>query len=434
MPPVTRRKILAGLAAAQAASVPSKATAAEVHRTIGVPLKITKVEPVIIRSPNDGKPEPSYVQMTPLGGETEDIGIWRRLERAETSRQHGVQQSCLVKITTDQGVYGWGEGHAVTAPRVVRTILTDLFAPILIGQDARNIEPLFEKLYSTERLRGHNSGFWMRAIAAIDIALWDLVGKAAGLPVYQMLGGKFRDRIHTYQGVGGNDPAQVRDNVQRLLEIGYPVQKMSLAKGGQAARDFNRVLAAAEVLEGKGQILVDSLGAYTLHEATLVGRKMDQVGNVGWWEDVLMPEDLDGYARLADAIDVPICAGEQYHTRFDFRDLFEKRAADIVNPDPCRIGITECKRIAILADLHDVLWSPHSSMGSAPYRAAALHLSVSTPNAVILEGGESYKGPFGNRLLREPLDYRPGSAAPSDRPGLGVEFDEKELAKVTVRG
>ncbi len=425
-----RRHLLGCLAAA---SLPGAQPPppADTKRTIGVPLKITKVEPVIIRSPNENKPESEIVRMTPLAAETEDIGIWRRLERAEPSRSS--YQTCLVKITTDQGVYGWGEGHAVTAPRIVRTIITDLFAPILIGQDARNVEAIFEKLYSTERLRGHNSGFWMCAIAAIDIALWDLVGKAAGLPVYQLLGGKFRDRIPTYQGVGGRDPSQMRENVARLLETGYTVQKMSLAKGSQNTRDFNLVLAAAEVLKGKGQILVDSLGAYTLHEATLVGRKMDQVGNVGWWEDVLMPEDIDGYARLADTLDVPICAGEQYHTRFDFRDLFERRAADIVNPDPCRTGITESKRIAILADVHDVLWSPHSSMGSAPYRAAALHLCVATPNAVILEGGESYKGPFGNQLLQEPLDYKPGSAAPSDRPGLGVDFDPKELAKVTVR-
>jgi L-alanine-DL-glutamate epimerase-like enolase superfamily enzyme len=415
---ISRRRLLQ--AAPAAAAMPAFSQVAEATRSIGVPLKITKIEPVIIRHPNDGTPENELVEMTPMGAMTEDIGLWNRLERAETVRQKGRQQTCLVKITTDQGVVGWGEGHAVMVPRVVKTIIADLFAPILIGQDARNIEPIWEKMYSTQRLRGYTSGFYLRAMAAIDIALYDIVGKAAGLPVYRLLGGKFRDRIPTYQGVGGRDASQMRENVSRLLEMGYTVQKMSLAKGGARTRDFSLAAAASETLKGKGQILIDSLGAYTLHEATIIGRKIDQLGNAGWWEDVLMPEDIDGYA------------GEQYANRFDFRDLFAVRAADIVNPDPCRIGITETKRIAILADVHDVLWSPHSSMGAVPYRAAALHLCVSTPNAVILEGGESYKGPLGNRLLKTPLDYRPGSAAVPEAPGLGFEFDEKELAKVTV--
>jgi L-alanine-DL-glutamate epimerase-like enolase superfamily enzyme len=209
---------------------------------------------------------------------------------------------------------------------------------------------------------------------------------------------------------------------------------MSLAKGGHHTRSVDLVVAASEVLKGKGQVLVDSLGAYKLHEATIIGRDLDQLGNVGWWEDVLKPEDVDGYARLADALDLPICAGEQLSNRFDFRDLFNARAADIINPDPSRIGITETKRIAVLADIHNLLWSPHSSMGSAPYRAAALHLCVSTPNAVILEGGESYKGPFGNRLLKTPLDYKPGFAKAPTSPGLGVEFDEKELTAAVAPG
>jgi L-alanine-DL-glutamate epimerase-like enolase superfamily enzyme len=424
---ITRRQMLRSAAVA-----PTVTSAAQVERAIGVPLKITRIEPIIIRYPNDGKREDELVEMTPMGAMTGDIGLWNRLERAETVRQKGYQQTCLVRISTDQGVAGWGEGHAVMTPRVVKTVISDLFTPILLGQDARNIELIWEKMHSTQRLRGYTSGFFTRAMAAIDIALYDIVGKAAGLPAYQLLGGKFRGRIPTYQGVGGRSVSDMKENVSRLLEMGYTVQKMSLAKGGAHTRNFDLVVAASETLKGKGQILIDSLGAYTLAEATVIGRKIDQLGNAGWWEDVLMPEDIDGYGRLAEVLDVPICAGEQYSNRFDFRDLFARRAADIVNPDPSRIGITETKRIAILADVHNVLWSPHSSMGAAPYRAAALHLCVSTPNAVILEGGESYKGPFGNRLLKTPLDYQSGSAAAPDRPGLGVEFDEKELAKVTV--
>ncbi len=401
---------------------------------VGVPLKITAVEPLILRSPPErNKGEDHFVSMTELGELTGGPGLWNRLERGETVRQGGYQQTVLVKITTDQGLVGWGESHAVMTPRAVKTILTDLFAPLLIGEDARRIEPIWEKMYSTQRLRGYGTGYFTRAMAGVDIALWDILGKASGLPVYQLLGGKFRDSIPTYQGVGGGPPEEVADNVQKLLEMGYTVQKMSLAKGrGEQIRDVNRVGAAAEVLRGKGEILVDSLGGYTLAEAIRVGRKLDAMGNVGWWEDVLMPEDFEGMAMLRDQLDMPFCAGEQYSNRFQFAELFDRRACDIVNPDTSRIGITETKRIAIMADVKNILFSPHSSMGCAPYRASAIHLCAAVPNAVILEGGESYKAPFGNGLLSTPLPYKSGSVGIPEGPGLGFEFDEKELVKLVV--
>lgn len=419
----------AGAALGAAGLAPLRAAAS----AIGVPLRIVDIEAMILRDPPDRKPEDQFVSMTPLGATTGGVGLWNRLERAETVRQGGYRQTLLVKITTDQGVVGWGESHAVMTPRVVKTLILDLFRPILLGQDARQIEALWEKMYSTQRLRGYGTGYFTRAMAGIDIALWDIVGRAAGLPVYQLLGGKFRDSIPTYQGVGGGTPEQVRANSQALLERGFPNQKMSLAKGrGEQVRDVSRVIAAAEVLAGKGQILVDSLAGYTLAEATRVGRTLDEIDNLGWWEDVLMPEDYGAYAILADRLDVPICMGEQYSNRFQFRDLFERRACDIVNPDTSRIGITETKRIAIMADAYNILFAPHSSMGSAPYRASAIHLCAATPNAVILEGGESYKGAFGNALLKVPLPYKPGRVDVPDGPGLGFEFDNEALARLVV--
>jgi len=210
------------------------------------------------------------------------------------------------------------------------------------------------------------------------------------------------------------------------------MMKMGLSKGRGDTSDVGRIAAVAELLKGKGEILVDSLGAYTLAEAVKTGREIDAIGNVGWWEDVLMPEDIDGLARLADALDVPICAGEQYSNRFQFRDIFHRRAADIINPDISRVGLTDYKRIAIMAEAHQVLHSPHSSMGSAPYRTSAIHVCAATSNSVILEGGESHLGAFGNQLLQEPLDYQGGFVRVPDRPGLGIEFNEAELKKLIV--
>ncbi len=424
--PQSRRHFLA-----LAGALPSAFAAPPAAARIGAPLKITDIETFVVRfPPGEGRPEDYFVQMTPMGATTGGVGLWDRLERSETVRQKGYQQTLLVRVSTDQGVQGWGEAHAVTAPRVAKTVISDLLRPILLGQDARNIEALWEKMYSTERLRGYGSGYFTRAIAGIDIALWDIVGKASGLPVWQLLGGKFRDRVPTYAALGGNSISQLKENASKLLSAGYTVMKMGLSKAGQQTSDINRVAAASEVIGGKGQVLVDSLGAYALHEATVRGRELDRLGNVGWWEDVLPPEDMDGYARLAEALDVPICAGEQYSNRYQFRDLFRLRAVDITNPDVARMGLTEARRVAVLADVHNVLLSPHCSMGTAPYRAASIHLSAASANAVILEGGESYLGPLGNRLLKQPLGYRPGSVDVPDSPGLGVEFDATELKKV----
>ncbi len=395
------------------------------------PLRITKVEPFIVSSRELEIPLNEAVAMSPIGKMTDQVGLRNRLNHSHPSRPpkgHGF--TTLVKITTDQGIYGWGEAHAPLAPAVHAKIITDLFAPIIIGEDARKIEPIWEKLYSSQRMRGYATGFYTESIAAIDIALWDILGKFVGVPVYQLLGGKYRDRIPTYKGAG------TAEDARRSLEEGFTTVKMGFNKS--ASQGFEVVAEVSEAIGDKGELMIDSLGAFKLHEAISVGRKFDELGNIGWFEDALMPEDILGYAKLADTLDTAVCVGETYSNRFQFRDLFLKQGADIINPDVCRAaGITECKRIADLADTFGVLWSPHVSSGMPPYVAASLHLAVATPNALIIEGGDIYKatdvkGSKGNVLLKEPIKYEPGYATVPETPGLGIDFDEKELAKVTL--
>lgn len=146
------------------------------------------------------------------------------------------------------------------APRVHQMIVSDLLTPVLLGQDAREIEPLWEKMYSTQRLRGYSDGFYTEAIAGVDIALWDILGKYTGLPVYRLLGGKYRSRIPTYTGIGGRTIADVKESAHAAIERGFGAVKMSLSKG-QGTNDLNRVLEVAEAIRGKGQLLVDSLAA-----------------------------------------------------------------------------------------------------------------------------------------------------------------------------
>jgi D-arabinonate dehydratase/D-galactarolactone cycloisomerase len=415
------------------AGFPAAARVARAHATRGsAPARIVKVEAFVLRHPKDEATPDKLVEMPPPGSLTGGIGLWNRLDHHSPSRFKGYTQAVLVKITTDQDLVGWGEAHAPGAPRVHQTVITDLFAPILLGQNALEVEMLWEKLNSSQRLRGYATGFFTESLAAVDLALWDILGKYSGLPVYRLLGGKYRDRIPTYTGIGGANIEALREQALKAVGQGFQAVKMGLGKG-PGTRDLDRVEAISAALQGKAQLLVDSLGAYKLHEAVLVGRHLGQMGNIGWWEDPLMPEDLAGYARLAEALDVPICAGEEISNRFQFRDLFARQAVDIINPDVCRAGgITECHRIADLADVHGVLWSPHVSSGTGLYLSASIHLAVATPNAVIMEGGTAHTGPFGNALLKEPLDFPPGYAVVPERPGLGIDFDERALAKVRV--
>jgi D-arabinonate dehydratase/D-galactarolactone cycloisomerase len=417
---------LAGMAAS-----PLLAQTVETARRGVGPLKITKIDALVIRTPGDNPAPESLATMTPLGAMTGGAGIWNRLDHASPSRAKGHTQAVLVRIDTNQGLTGWGECHAPEAPRVHKTIVTDLVAPVLTGQDALEVEPLWEKLYSTERLRGYSTGFYTEAIAGVDLALWDLLGQFAGLPVYRLLGGKYRDRIPSYEGIGGASIADLKSSASKAVDEGFNVVKIGFSKGA-GTNDIARVAAVSEVMR-KGQVLVDSLGAFKLYEAVKLGRELDRIGNVGWWEDPLMPDDLTSYPKLADALDTAICAGEELCNRFQFADFLAAKSADIINPDVCRAGgISEVKRIATLADAHGVMWAPHISTGTALYVAASMHLAAATPNLIISEGGRALAGPLGNELLEEPIDWKPGWIGVPDKPGLGVRFKPSALAKVTA--
>ena len=210
--------------------------------------------------------------------------------------------------------------------------------------------------------------------------------------------------------------------------------KMGYRKGSKGTTDIDRVTAVSEFMKPHGQVAVDSLGAFKLYEAVQVGRMFDRLGNVGWFEDALQQDDQPAYATLAETLETPVCSGEMLNNRFQFRDLLASRGADIINPDVCRAGgITECQRIAALADAFNVLWSPHVSTGTVLYFSASLHLALATPNCVIMEGGTKLGGPLGNALITTPLSIDDGKAVVPDRPGFGVEWKAEALASVTVK-
>ncbi len=213
----------------------------------------------------------------------------------------------IVKVTTNRGLIGWGECHAPAAPRMQARIVADLFRPLLVGQDARQVEALWTRMYSSERVRGYATGAHLEAMAGIDMALWDLLGKFAGAPVYQLLGGKYRDQDSDLRHVLRHlhRPAttrarrgQVVDQAKQMAASGFTVLKLALRKGPDSD-EFAVVKAIADALAPNAQVAVDALGAFTFGEAQRMGRELDRIGNIAWFEDALLPDDLAKYPDLA---------------------------------------------------------------------------------------------------------------------------------------
>jgi L-alanine-DL-glutamate epimerase-like enolase superfamily enzyme len=335
-------------------------------------------------------------------------------------------QTCVVKITTEDGTFGWGEGHAPLGPRATQAVIRDVLAPLLIGQDALAIDVHWERMYGSMRLRGHGSGYQLEAMSAVDIALWDVAGKLLDAPVYSLLGGPFRTDLPAYaSGVPGKNIDERVTAALGFVSDGYTAVKASIGRG-DIDTDLAAIAALAEALHGKADVLVDAHGAYTAESAVSVGRRLQDLG-VYWLEDPLPPEDIDGYVHLASALEMAIAAGETECTRWQFEERLRRRAVDVILPDICRAGgISEGRRIATVASLHNTRWAAHVSMGSSIHVAAAAHLAAASANFLILEFS-STPNPIGDDLLTAPLHPRQGRLCVPDGPGLGIEFDATRL-------
>ncbi len=335
-------------------------------------------------------------------------------------------QTCLVKVTADDGTVGWGEGHAPLGPRATVAVVRDVLAPLLVGEDPLAIEALWERMYGSMRLRGHVAGYQLEAIAGVDIALWDLAGKLLGVPVYRLLGGPFRTTLPCYaSGVPGATVEERAAAAERFIADGYTAIKASIGRG-DLDEDLGAIAALSATVRGRADLLVDAHGAYAAHTALAVGRALEGFG-VAWLEDPLPPEDVDGYVALAAALELPIAAGETECTRWQFEERLARRAVDLILPDICRAGgITEGRKIATVADVHNIKWAAHVSMGSAVHVAAAAHLAAASANFLIFEFS-STPNPIGDTLLKSPLHPIGGELRVPDGPGLGIEFDEDRL-------
>ena len=333
-------------------------------------------------------------------------------------------ETAFVKITTAEGAVGWGEALAPVAPEVVCAIIEQLLTPVLIGRDPLDGNVLWNVMYDLMRERGYYGGFMLDAISACDIALWDLRGKLLDQPVGKLLGGAFRERVPCYVSGLPRPTAEERlELAQAYVDQGFSAFK--LAAGHGVRQDAASVETLRAGLGADATLLVDAHWVYSLDEAVQLGHALTEL-DVGFFEAPINPEDIESHAQLAAAVAVPIAHGETERTRYQFRPWLTQKAADILQPDVGRAGVSETVKIAAMAEAFNARMAPHLSVGLGVCIAASIHAAAAIPNLYMLE----YQPPvfeIANMLLKEPLTCEAGYFAIPSRAGLGVELDEGRL-------
>lgn len=342
----------------------------------------------------------------------------------------GSRNLLFVKVETDQGIHGIGEAYSCGPDEATVATIND-FKRWLVGQDPRNIEHLWAVMHNFTRFPG---GLVVNAaISGIEHALWDIHGKAAGLPVYRLLGGKCRDKIRVYQGARGDDPKTVAEHAKTLVQkYGYTAVKMSPHMPNGNARPYNQVLRMAEQ---RVAAVRQALGAdidigvdvhakfFEVARAVRLAKAIEPYTPM-WLEEPIRPENVAAMTKLAAHVNIPLASGECNYTKHEFCTLLAAQALDIVQPDVCLCGgLLEMKKIAAMAEANYVVVAPHNPMGPLA-TAVNVHFAACTPNFFILEYNPDDEAPRKD-LLKEPLLVKDGYIAVSDKPGFGVELNEE---------
>lgn len=337
-------------------------------------------------------------------------------------------ETCLVRLESDEGLVGWGEGQAPVSPRTVQSIVEDLCRPVLLGADPFDVEYLWYRLYSAMRERGHITGFYIDALAGVDLALYDLLGKALNKPVHRLLGGRFRERVNVYVGIGGNTPEQTAQAAVEYLDHGYRAFKIHTRANNRQILDS--VEAVRKAVGDEIELLVDVHTTRDVSEAIELGHGLEQWG-VRWLEAPCQPEDVHGHAEIARALALQVATGEWLRTAWEWRQWIEQRAFDVAMPDIARSGLSEGKRIAGLLDSFNLPVAPHVGGGGVLSVAAAVQFAAAVPNFQILEyspKGQNHRARICRRYPT-PVD---GAFVIDDTPGIGIEVDPEAVAEFSL--
>jgi L-alanine-DL-glutamate epimerase-like enolase superfamily enzyme len=353
---------------------------------------------------------------------------------------------CLVEIDTDAGITGLGEAKAAVGNlgnyAAIVTLIQEECAPLLMGRDPRDITGAWDLLYNGSRahyaIREGRTfptigrrGITLSAVSGVDIALWDILGRSLDVPLWRLMGGRYRDRVPAYASGGWAPVGSIGKQMLQYVERGHRAVKMRVGLQDASVDDSAaRVAEARETLGPGVAIMVDAHGTWSVREAQRFARKVEAY-DLAWLEEPVSPDNLAGQAEVRRSTDIPIAAGESEQTRFAFREMLEARAVDVLQPDPAIAGgLTETRTIAALAASQGLTVAPHL-WGSAILFATGLHLCVSTPCATLLEYSRGHN-PLLNDLVEEEIAFEDGHLLAPTAPGLGLTLRRDFVERVRV--
>jgi D-galactarolactone cycloisomerase len=351
-------------------------------------------------------------------GQNVRLGIGRAVKR----------DAVLVRVGTDEGLVGWGEAHHGRCPGAIAKLIDTTLGELVIGLDALDVIGVWERVYKMQ-LASHGMGAAAAmALSGLDIALWDIRGKACGWPLYRVLGGASRP-IKAYAGgisLGWQDPSSLAQEALAHVATGYKALKLRV--GDTPRRDLARVRAVREAVGEDIEILVDANTGYTLDDVRRVMPAYDELG-VAWLEEPFSPHDWASYEQASRLGTVPLAAGENHFTRFEFTRALEQGILGFVQPDLSKTGgITETLRIAAQASAYKISVNPHTS-ATGINMVASIHVLAAVDNPGYFEGDVAKHNPFRDEVggLPYQLDAE-GCVRPVDGPGLGIQIDEAFIA------
>jgi galactonate dehydratase len=347
----------------------------------------------------------------------------------------------FLRIRTDEGITGWGEPVVEGRAETVRAAVAEL-SDYLIGEDPLRIEDHWQVLTKGGFYRG--GPVLSSAVAGIDQALWDIAGKAAGLPVHAMLGGPVREKVRMYAWIGGDRPAEVAELAAAQIEAGFTAVKMNgsanltpIDTPARTRESVDRLAAVREAIGDHNDVVLDFHGRMSTAMARRVLPLLEPYLPL-FVEEAVLPEHTANLGALAQSTSIPLATGERLYSRWDFREVLRSGIA-VAQPDVSHAGgISEVRRIAALAETYDVAMAPHCPLGPISL-ASSLQLAFATPNFLIQEQSVGIHYNQGNDVLdylvdQTPLQFKDGHAALLTRPGLGIDIDEDEVERAGEKG
>jgi len=345
---------------------------------------------------------------------------------------------CFVRIDTDEGIHGWGECYTQADRDIQVTTHIDKLKRYLVGRDPTNIKHFMQIVFDDFAGRRGAMDLWC-AVSGLEQAMWDITGKVCGVPIHKLLGGPVRERIRVYAngwGGGGWDSGIIAERASEVVEQGFTALKFDPIPGPWRTfvdkrvenQTVENVRAVRQAVGQDVDILVEMHRRLAPMHAIKIARQIEEYEPF-WYEEPVLAENIDALAAAKREIRIPVVTGEELYTKFEFREVFEKQAADIINPDVCNVGgILELKEIGAMAEPYFVAVSPHNYNSTALGLAATIQVSATMPNFLITEYFLNLED-FGKDITVNPFEVNNGYIELPETPGLGIEIDESSLAK-----